>query len=450
VIVDSVLTNAKAYLKERGQIVDCCIAIEEGKIQKIGREPQMPQADEKTDLHNLLVLPGLIDEHVHLRDEGRAYKEDFASGTAAAAAGGFTTILDMPNNDPVTMSVGRLQNRMETARRRLLVNVGFYSELPKTLPEIKDIAETGAVAFKLFLNGQVGGVNIDDDAALMESFKAASDAKRLVAVHAEDYKMIAANEEKLKRAKRNSPVEFLRAHTEDAELHAVQRLLKLTQETDVQLHFLHISTAAALEAIANAKKEERKVTCEVTPNHLMLTSNDVERLGGLAIMAPPLRDRVQADALWKGIDDGTVDALGSDHAPHSLEEKMASSVWEVKPGIPGLEVTLPLMLTMLRKNKLTINQVVALLAEKPAEIYGLTDRGQLKAGLNADLTIVDYNRLHKIDAAKFKSKAKFSPYNGWEVYGKPAKTIVNGTLVYDDGDIVAKGGVGAVVRGGNA
>ena len=214
--------------------------------------------------------------------------------------------------------------------------------------------------------------------ALVEAFKAAAQANRLVAVHAEDYKMITANEEKLKRAKKNSPIEFLRAHSEEAEVHAVQRLLKLTQGLDVELHFLHISTASALDAIADAKKEQRKVTCEVTPNHLMLTSNDVERLGGLAIMAPPLRDRLQVDALWKGIDDGTVDALGSDHAPHSLEEKMASSVWEVKPGIPGLEVTLPLILTMLRKNKLTINQVAALLAEKPAEIYGLTDRGQLK------------------------------------------------------------------------
>jgi dihydroorotase (multifunctional complex type) len=450
VIVDSVLTNAKAYLKERGQIVDCCIAIEEGKIQKIGREPQMPQADTKIDLHNLLVLPGLIDEHVHLRDEGRAYKEDFASGTAAAAAGGFTTVLDMPNNDPVTNSALRLQNRMETARRRILVNVGFYSEFPKTIPEIKDIAEAGAIAFKLFLNGQVGEVNIDDDGALVEAFKAAADADRVVAVHAEDHKMIAATEEKLKRAKRNSPVEFLRAHTEMAELQTVQRLLKLTQKTDVKLHFCHISTADALSAITEAKKAERRVTCEVTPNHLMLTSGEIDRYGGLAIMAPPLRDRLQSDALWKSLEDGTVDALGSDHAPHSLEEKMTSSVWEVKPGLPGLEVTLPLMLTMVRKNKLSINQVVALLAEKPAEIYSLTDRGQLKAGLNADVTIVDYNLLYKINPAKFKTKAKFSPYSGWEVYGKPAKTIVNGTLVYDDGDIVAKGGVGAIVRGGSA
>jgi dihydroorotase-like cyclic amidohydrolase len=142
-IVDFVLTNAKAYIG--GQIVDCSIAIEEGKIQKIGKETQMPIADQKTDLHNLLVLPGLIDEHVHLRDEGKAYKEDFTSGTAAAAAGGFTTVLDMPNNDPVTMSVQTLQNRLRVAQRKILVNVGFYSEFPKKLPAIADIVAEGAV-----------------------------------------------------------------------------------------------------------------------------------------------------------------------------------------------------------------------------------------------------------------------------------------------------------------
>ncbi len=445
-IVDSVLINAKAYLK--GQIIDCCIAIEEGKIQKIGRETQMPQADEKTDLHNLLVLPGLIDEHVHLRDEGRAYKEEFSSGTAAAAAGGFTTVLDMPNNDPVTMSVKRLQNRMELAQRRLLVNVGFYSEFPKTITEIKDIADAGAVAFKLFMGNQTGGLNVDDDAAIKEAFKSAADAERLVAVHAEDREMLSTNEAKLKQAQKATPADYLRAHTEAVELRAVQRLLKLTEGMDVRLHFCHISTADALAAISEAKKAERKITCEVTPNHLILTSDEIGRFGGLAIMAPPLRDRTQVDALWKGLDDGSVDTLGSDHAPHTLEEKLASSVWEVKAGIPGLEVTLPIMLTMVRKNRLTLNQVIAFLSEKPAEIYGLKDRGKLEAGKNADLTIVDYSPF-KIDASKFKSKAKFSPYNGWEVYGKPAKTIVNGQVVYEDGEIIAKGGVGTVVQGGS-
>lgn len=446
-IVDSVLTNAKAYLK--GQIVNCSIAIEEGKINKIGKETHMPNADEKTDLHNLLVLPGLIDEHVHLRDEGRAYKEDFASGTAAAAAGGFTTVLDMPNNDPVTMSVRTLGNRMDLASRRILVNVGFYSEFPKTLPEIKDIAAQGAVGFKFFMGNQTGGLNIDDDAAIKEAFKTVADLKLPVAVHAEDRTMIAASEAKLKQAKKAAPADYLRAHTEAAELKAIQRMLKLSEGTEVQLHFCHVSTKEGLEAIGEAKKSGKTVTCEVTPNHLMLSSDELQRYGSLVIMAPPLRDRPNVDALLRGLDDGSVDTIGSDHAPHTLEEKLAGSVWDVKVGIPGLEVTLALMLTMVRKNKLSLNQVGSFLAEKPAQIFGLTDRGYIEEGKNADLTIVDYSPF-KIDASKFKSKAKFSPYNGWEVWGKPVKTIVNGQLVFDEGEIIAKGGVGSVVRGGTS
>lgn len=447
-IVDSVLTNAKAYFK--GQIVDCSIAIEEGKINKIGKETQMPQADKKTDLHNLLVLPGLIDEHVHLRDEGKAYKENFASGTAAAAAGGFTTVLDMPNNDPVTMSVGRLQNRIELAQRRLLVNVGFYSEFPKTISEIKEITAAGAVAFKLFMGNQTGGLNVDDDAAVKDAFKAVGETQKLVAVHAEDRNMLATNEAKIKQSKKAIPSDYLRAHTEAVEVQAVNRLLKLTHELKVKIHFCHISTANALSKIVDAKKKGQSVSCEVTPNHLILTSDEVDRFGSLAIIAPPLRDRIQVEAIWKGIEDGYVDTIGSDHAPHTIEEKLASNIWDVKAGIPGLEVTLPLMLTMVRKNKLTINQFVRLLAEKPSELYGLVERGKLQVGKNADLTIVDYNHQFKIDAAKFKSKAKFSLYNGWEVYGKVTKTVVNGIVVYEDGEVVAKGGVGAVLRGWDA
>ena len=149
------------------------------------------------------------------------------------------------------------------------------------------------------------------------------------------------------------------------------------------------------------------------------------------------------------MEDGSVDALGSDHAPHAQSEKSASSVWDVKVGVPGLETTLPLMLTQVKKNRLTLAQVVQLLAEKPAEIFGLNDRGRLEQGKNADLTIVDFNRQFKIDASKFKSKAKFSPYDGWDVQGKPVKTIVNGQLVFDEGEIVAKGGSGLIVRRGN-
>ncbi|MCW4001302.1 MAG: dihydroorotase family protein [Candidatus Bathyarchaeota archaeon] len=444
-IVDSVLHNAKAYLK--GNIVDCSIALEEGKIHRIGKETHMPHADQKTDLHGLLVLPGLIDEHVHLRDEGKAYKEDFGSGTAAAAAGGFTSVLDMPNNEPVTLSAKRLSNRMGLAERRILVNVGFYSEFPSDLPEVKAIAEQGAVGFKLFMGSQVGGLNLGDDAALAEACKAVADAKLPLAVHAEDHSEIAQNEAKMRQAKKNSPLDYLRAHSETAELEAIQRILCHSAETGVHLHICHITSQDGLEVIGDAKAAGRNVTCEVTPNHLMLTCDDLARYGSLVVMAPPLRDRTHQDALWKGIETGAVDTIGSDHAPHTLEEKSAGSVWDVKVGVPGLETTLPLMLTMVRKNRLALSQVIALLAEKPAQIYGLTDRGRLEEGKAADLTIIDYSP-YKVDASKFKSKAKFSPYSGWELWGKVAKTLVAGQLVYEDGEVVAKGGAGSILRGG--
>jgi dihydroorotase (multifunctional complex type) len=446
VIVDSVLINAKAYLK--GQIVDCSIAIEEGKIAKIGKETQMPQADKKTDLHNLLVLPGLIDEHVHLRDEGRAYKEDFTSGTAAAAAGGFTTVLDMPYNDPVTMSLDRLQNRMMAASRRMLVNIGFYSELPNNITEIPDIVEAGTIGFKFFMGHQTGGVNVDDDFAIKEALPEIAKQKVPLALHAEDHSMLAANEAKLKMAKRASIADFLRVHTEIVELKAIQRILKAALDTDIQLHFCHVTSKEGLEAIAEAKNAKQRVTCEVTPNHLLMNTDDVGRLGSLAIMAPPLRDKNHRDALWKGLQESIIDTVGSDHAPHTIEEKMASSVWEVKPGVPGLETTLPLMMTLVKQKRLSIDQVVQLMAEKPAEIFGLTDSGTIEVGKNADLTVIDYNARYKIDSSIFKSKAKFSPYNGWEAIGKCAKTLVNGQLVFDEGEIVAKGGIGNIVRRG--
>ena len=443
-IADSVLTNAKAYLDK--DIVDCSIAIEDGKIFKIGKETQMPKADEKINLGNLLVLPGLIDVHVHLRDEGKAYKEDFHSGTAAAAAGGMTTVLDMPNNDPVTMSAETLKNRIQISEKRVLVNVGFHSEFPNDLNEVADVVAQGAVAFKLFMACQVGGLNIDDDEALQEAFTAVGESGVPVAVHAEDKNILSANQEKLKQASRHDANAFLMAHSELVELTAVKRLLKISAGIDVRLHFCHMTTEKGLNAVIEAKKSGKRVTCEVTPQHLLLSNADFQRSGLMLTMMPPLRSRNHSEALWKGISDCWVDALGSDHAPHALSEKSASSVWDVKVGVPGLETTLPLMLTMVRKNRLSLAHVVQLLAEKPSEIFNLHDRGCLKQGRKADLTAVDFKRKFRIDASKFHSKAKYSPFDGWEVQGRPVKTFVNGVLIMDEQEIVAKAGSGTVIR----
>ncbi len=447
-IVDSVLTNAKIYLNK--EIVDCGIAIENGIILKIGKETQMPKADEKTNLRNLLVLPGLIDVHAHLRDEGKAYEEDFYTGTAAAAAGGFTTVLDMPNNDPVTMSKITLKNRMKIAETRILVNVGFYSEFPYDLGDVADIAAEGALGFKLFMARQVGGLNIGDNESLHEAFTKVKELGIPIAVHAEDKALLMENEERLKRENRHDAAAFLEAHSESVELKAVERLLDVHAQTGARIHFCHITSEEGLKAVVEAKESGANITCEVTPQHLLLSTADYERAGLMLTIMPPLRGESTIEALWKGIADGWVDALGSDHAPHALIDKSDDNVWDVKVGVPGLETTLPLMLTMVRKNRISLSRLIQLLSEKPAELFGLRGRGRLMQGNRADLTVVDFKRKFRIDASKFHSKAKFSPFDDWEVQGYPVKTFVNGFLVMDEHEIMAKPRSGKVIRGDRA
>jgi dihydroorotase len=445
-IVDLVLSNAKAYIDN--EIVDCSLAIEERKIFKIGKKTALPKAETKIDLKNLLVLPGLIDAHVHLRDEGKAYKEDFYSGTAAAAAGGITTVLDMPNNNPVTMTTENLRKRMKIAERKVLVNVGFYSEFPKNTEEIGEIVREGAVAFKLYMAEQVGGLNIDDDHALVEASKTVSGLKVPVAVHAEDKTMLKRSEEELKRANRNDVEAFLKAHSEGVEVKTVKRLLDIAKQTGAHVHFCHTSTENGLKAIIDAKKSGMSITCETTPHNLFLSVDDLRRIGTLALTMPPVREKRHIAALWNGIKNSWVDVLASDHAPHTLMEKKAKLVWDAKVGIPGLETTLPLLLTEVKSGRLSIADIVRLMSERPAEIFRLKGKGHLKEGNNADLVVVDLDGKCRIDASKFHSKAKYSPFDGWNVEGKPVKTFVNGRLVMDEGEIVAEAGSGGIIRRG--
>jgi len=426
-------------------LIDCSMAIDDGKVFKIGRETNMPKSDARLDLKNLLVLPGLIDVHVHLRDEGKAYKEDFYSGTAAAAAGGMTTVFDMPNNNPVTMSVETLRNRIGVAERKILVNVGFYSEFPRDNSEIEPIFR-GAVGFKLYMAEQVGGLDIHSDQAIADAFKVAGSLEILTATHAEDEQTLKRNEDKFKNIGRNDINAFLKAHSEDVEVKAIERLLKLAKQTDMHLHFCHVSTEAGINTIIEAKKSGLPVTCEVTPHHLFLSTEDMRRVGTFAVTVPPLRDRRDVDGLWEAVKNGWVDVVGSDHAPHTLKEKEAESVWDVKVGIPGLETTLPLLLTKVRRGRISIGDVVRLMSENPTEIFKLKNKGRLKEGNDADLTVVDLNREYKVDASRFHSKAKFSPFEGREVQGKPVKTFVAGQLVMDDDEIVAKPGSGRIIR----
>jgi dihydroorotase (multifunctional complex type) len=443
-LVDLVLSNAKIYTQSG--IVKAGMAIDEGRIFKIAKSPNLPKASERLDLEGLLVLPGLIDSHVHLRDQQLAYKEDFYSGTAAAAAGGVTSVIDMPNNKPVTMSSETLRERMKIAEKRVMTNVAFYSAFPRNLSEIYSIVEEGAIAFKLFLSQKIGGLDIEDDEVLLRAFYKVSEVKVPVAVHAEDREMIENARRELQKVGRRDVQAYLEVHSLEVESRAIQRTIHLVEQTHAHIHFCHLSTTTGLNAILNAKKNGLPVSCEVTPHHLFLSSKHLKRLKTLALVDPPLRTQEDMDGLWEALRQGLIDVVSSDHAPHTIEEKQADSVWDAKPGIPGLETMLPLLLTEVNEGRLSLSNLVSATSEKPAQIFNLNSRGYLVDGNYADLVAVDTNHEYEIDASKFYSKAKYSPFDGWKVKGKPVKTFVDGKLVMDEGEIVAEPGIGRIIR----
>jgi len=441
--VDMVLYNAKIYTS-RG-LIEAGIAIDRGRIIKIAKKTNLPEAATQIDLRGNLALPGLIDSHVHLRDQQLAYREDFATGTSAATAGGITTIVDMPNNRPVTMSVETLRERMRMAESRIFVNVAFNSAFPTQVNDIPRIVKTGAVGFKLYLLEQIGGVNIDDNNALLTAFEYACKAKVPVAVHAEDKAMIQQAKSSLIEQGRHDLKAFLEAHEPEAEEKAVKRVTRLAQKSGAHLHICHVSSEVAMRAALRAKKLGFHVTCEVTPHHLLLTSAHLRKCGKLGLEIPPLRQRSDVAFLWQNLQNGSVDTLASDHAPHSITEKNAESVWDVKPGIVGLETMLPLLLTQVNEGRLTLRKLIRLACENPAKIYRLKGCGSLDEGSFANITVVDLKKESKIDASKFHSKAKFSPFDGWRVKGLPVKTFVNGQLEMDENEVIAKPGSGRVI-----
>jgi dihydroorotase len=439
-----VLHNAKVYVK--GEIVDAGIAINDGRVVNVAKKTNLPSASSKIDLDGCLALPGLIDVHVHLRGQLQAYEEDFFTGTAAAAAGGFTSVLDMPNNEPVTIDSSSIKERAGAAERNIVANVGFYSAFPPSLDEISRVVEEGAVAFKLYLTAQIGGLDVDDDEALLGAFSKAGELGVPVAVHAEDRKTMEATAEAEQRLEHKGVEAYLKAHTPEIEAKAVERILRLAIKSNVQIHFCHISSKKAISVINDARKNGLRVSCEATPHHILLTTEDLKMRGTMLLTAPPVRSRNIVEALWSALKNGQIDIVASDHAPHLITEKTADSVWDVKPGIPGLETSLPLLLTKVNEGHLTIRDLVRLTAEKPAEIFHLNGQGFLEKGYDANITVVDLHRRGKIDVSKFYSKAKYSPFDGWRVRGVPVKAFVGGRLVMDEGEVVAEAGVGRILR----
>lgn len=381
------------------------------------------------DARGYHILPGLIDAHVHLRDPGATHKEDFLTGTRAALAGGVTTVLDMPNNPIPTTSRSALQDKRALAQAQAVGDYGFF--IGGTPTNADDIADCDAVGIKLYMGATTGDLLVAEFDALYPHFVTPS--KLPLVVHAEDndaLQFFARDETRHRHSAKRPPL--------SAAL-AVSRALALAEETGRQLHIAHLSTAHEIELVRAAKSRGAHVSCEVTPQHLCLSVEDGERLGAFGIVNPPLRSRGEVRALWSGL--AHIDLIATDHAPHTSAEKNSA---QPPSGMPGLETTLPLLLTAANENRLTLQDIVRLTAHNPARVYHLARKGALARGNDADLVFVKLDEDYVLQKP-WQTKCNWSPFEGRRVRGKIARVFLRGHEVVANGEILAEAGCGREV-----
>lgn len=365
-----------------------------------------------------------------------SYKEDFSTGTRAAAAGGFTTVLDMPNTVPPTDSPQRLSEKQERARGRIFVDVGFHAAATVDRRTISGLAKAGAFSLKLYMPRPIAPFKVDDAGEVRRMMKAAESEGIPVTVHAEEIPVS-------NKAQEPDGFQQLAAvRPPSVESRAVERILSIQAKTMCRVHFCHLTMASSFRRV---RESSSRATSEVTPHHLLLSANSLRKLGWKAWMVPPLRSDKSRRDLLSATRDGLSDVVGSDHAPHTISEKKRVPS-KSPPGVPGLETTLPLLLTLVNKGILTMSSVITMSAKNPARIFGLKSKGQLRSGFDGDLVLVDLKRLSRIDSRKFLSKAKYSPFDGFRTKGAVVTTIVGGAEVYRDGELTGKKGTGSVLR----
>ncbi len=408
------------------------ILIEGDKIRKITKLKPTSPTDLTINAEGLLALPGMIDVHVHLRDLELSYKETFETGTQAAAVGGFTTVLDMPNTKPPTSSTSNLKEKMSRADGRIYSNVAFQGSLLTNPAELKTMVQAGAIAFKLYLNKSLEIFDSSDQINLTNALQAAKDNNALVTVHAEDGDLIRKVQQQSLAQGKDAVRDFLKAHPDRIEVSAVRRILGLSQQIGARVHICHITIPESVKLV----KKTPNATCEASAHHLLLNQSVFREFGTLAICVPPIRTEKDRSGLWKLFSRGEVDILASDHAPHRLEEKITSNAWQAASGVPGLETSLPLMFTQLANRKLTLRRLIEATASLPARIFNLPRKGVLKEGYDADIVLVDPKEKFRVDPEGFLSKARYSPFKGVECVGRAVYTIVNGTVVAEKGKIV--------------
>lgn len=413
------------------------IGVRGGKIAAIG-DLARASAGETVDCRGLHILPGVIDTQVHFREPGLTHKEDLETGSRAAVQGGVTAVFEMPNTDPVTTSAAALDDKVKRASGRMHCDFAFFvGGNHANVGELPDLERLpGAAGIKVFIGSSTGKLLVSDDAGLRAILKA---IRRRASFHAEDETRL---EERKKLRVENDPRSHPVWRDEIAALLATQRLVALAHETGKRVHVLHVSTAEEIEFLADHKDV---ASVEVTPHHLTMAAPECyERLGTRAQMNPPVRDARHRDALWRGLAQGVVDILGSDHAPHTLEEK-AKPYPSSPSGMTGVQTLVPLMLDHVNAGRLTLERFVDLTSAGPARLFGIAGKGRIAAGFDADFTVVDLKRKQTIKNEWIASKCGWTPYDGVEVTGWPVGTFVRGAKVMWEGDLVMPS-TGTVVR----
>jgi dihydroorotase len=385
-------------------------------------------ARERVDARGLHVLPGVIDSQVHFREPGLEYKEDLATGTAGAALGGVVALFEMPNTKPSMTTADGLRDKLARAKGRAWVDHAFY--MGGTAENAAELATLerlpGCCGVKVFMGSSTGSLLVEDDEHLGRILSAIN---RRMAVHCED-------EPRLKERRSLIPATGATAHLhpvwrdELTALRATERLLRLAHERRKRVHVLHVTTAEEMELLRGHKDV---ATVEVLPNHLTLVAPDCyDRLGAYAQMNPPIRDERHRAALWAAIADGTVDVLGTDHAPHTRAEKDAPYPGSPS-GMPGVQTFVPVMLDHVAKGRLSLERFVDLTSAGPQRIFGIAGKGRIAAGYDADLTIVDLGASRTIRNEDMATKVGWTPFDGMTVTGWPIMTIIRGSLVMRDG-----------------
>lgn len=445
--LDLLLKNARVVTEAR--VFEGAVGVAEGRIAYLGTGTEHPEARRMIDLEGRHLLPGCIDVHVHFREPGMTQKEDFGTGTAAAAAGGVTCAFDMPNTVPPTDSAARLREKQAMAEEKALIDFGLYGLLGEhNLDQLAPMAEAGMIGTKLFLGNTTGDNPCPSDGAVLEGFEILAGLGLRCSIHAENSPILFWRQNRMKEAGRTDPLAHLAARTDVVAIEALNRAATLADWTGARIHIVHESCAGSIPFIRFWKERGCDITVETLPQYLYLSAEEYAAPGGhLMRMNPPIRQKSHQEPIWAALIDGTIDFVATDHAPHAPEEKKGETIWDMACGFPGVQTSLALLLQGVHAGRLSLPGIVRVMSGAPARTFGLSDRkGAIAPGMDADLVVVDMDRTETLGAERLLSRGKVSVYEGREVTGVPVMTFVRGELVAEDGAIVDDTPRGRMVR----